>query len=247
MRIPIAHCLAWPDRIDEPRAPARSRRGCQPDLRGTRSATASRRSRSPREALEAGGAAPTVLNAANEVAVAEFSPAASDLPEFRRSSRRRSMRALGRRAHRASRQASTKRLPSTIVARSLPRALAARNCRKGILRNAGFTTAIRRSRHGFFSEFRAMWGGGSTGYAPAVPVRADDRGLLPRARPFPGRALVRRPGAGVFDRLRPGDCRLQRPSRHALEDLRHSARRLCQILRRRERCQRAGPGSARRQ
>src|SRR6478672_4210007 len=50
MRIPIAYCLAWPERIQGP-AP-------RLDL--------------ARRALEAGGALPTVLNAANEVAVGEF-------------------------------------------------------------------------------------------------------------------------------------------------------------------------------
>ncbi|MCZ7656981.1 MAG: 1-deoxy-D-xylulose-5-phosphate reductoisomerase [Xanthobacteraceae bacterium] len=71
MRIPIAHCLAWPGRMDG--AALRldlARIGTlsfeQPDL-----------ARFPalglaRGALEAGGGAPTVLNAANEVAVAEF-------------------------------------------------------------------------------------------------------------------------------------------------------------------------------
>jgi 1-deoxy-D-xylulose-5-phosphate reductoisomerase len=70
MRVPIAHCLAWPDRIDaatrlefarlqnltfEEPDPARF-----PALRLARLA------------LESGGAAPTVLNAANEIAVGEF-------------------------------------------------------------------------------------------------------------------------------------------------------------------------------
>jgi 1-deoxy-D-xylulose-5-phosphate reductoisomerase len=71
MRIPIAHCLAWPERIDGP-APRLDLTQVatltfeQPDL-----------DRFPalglaRAALEAGGAAPTVLNAANEVAVGAF-------------------------------------------------------------------------------------------------------------------------------------------------------------------------------
>ena len=71
MRMPIAHCLAWPRRIDGP-APrldlaqigAADLRGagCQP-LPGAGAGAAR---------LEAGGAAPTVLNAADEVAVGEF-------------------------------------------------------------------------------------------------------------------------------------------------------------------------------
>lgn len=71
MRVPIAHCLAWPERIDGP-APrldlARLRELTfeDPDLvRFPALALA-------RQAMEKGGAAPTVLNAADEVAVAEF-------------------------------------------------------------------------------------------------------------------------------------------------------------------------------
>jgi 1-deoxy-D-xylulose-5-phosphate reductoisomerase len=71
MRVPIAHCLAWPQRIDWP-AP-------RLDLArlGTLTFEAPDLVRFPaislaRHALELGGGAPTVLNAANEVAVAEF-------------------------------------------------------------------------------------------------------------------------------------------------------------------------------
>ena len=49
-----------------------------------------------------------------------------------------------------------------------------------------------------------------------------------------------------LDRFRSRTGRLQRPPRHALENLRHSARRLCEILRRRECGQRARPGGRRR-
>jgi 1-deoxy-D-xylulose-5-phosphate reductoisomerase len=71
MRIPIAHCLAWPQRIDGPAA--------RLDLAQVRELTfeAPDLVRFPalalaRQAMETGGAAPTVLNAANEVAVGEF-------------------------------------------------------------------------------------------------------------------------------------------------------------------------------
>jgi len=71
MRIPIAHCLAWPRRIDGPAA--------QLDLARVRELTfeAPDLVRFPalaiaRRVLQTGGAAPTVFNAANEVAVAEF-------------------------------------------------------------------------------------------------------------------------------------------------------------------------------
>ena len=71
MRIPIAHCLAWPRRIDGPAA--------RLDLAALRELTfeAPDLERFPalalaRRAMETGGAAPTVLNAADEVAVSEF-------------------------------------------------------------------------------------------------------------------------------------------------------------------------------
>ncbi len=71
MRIPIAHCLAWPERIDGPAA--------RLDLAKVRELTFEEADtmRFPalalaRQAMKTGGAAPTVLNAADEVAVAEF-------------------------------------------------------------------------------------------------------------------------------------------------------------------------------
>ena len=71
MRIPIAYALAWPDRMETPAqrldlaAIARLDFG-EPDLERFPAL------RLAREALEAGGAAPAVLNAANEIAVATF-------------------------------------------------------------------------------------------------------------------------------------------------------------------------------
>ena len=71
MRIPIAHCLAWPTRIEGP--------GPRLDLARIATLTfeAPDVQRFPalalaRRALEAGNGAPTALNAANEVAVGEF-------------------------------------------------------------------------------------------------------------------------------------------------------------------------------
>ncbi len=71
MRIPIAYCLAWPERIEGPAprlnlADAATLTFEEPDTARFPALVLARR------ALEAGGAAPTVLNAANEVAVAEF-------------------------------------------------------------------------------------------------------------------------------------------------------------------------------
>jgi len=71
MRIPIAHCLAWPVRMGTPAARLDLARVAsltfeEPDpVRFPALALA-------RQALAAGGAAPTVLNAANEIAVKEF-------------------------------------------------------------------------------------------------------------------------------------------------------------------------------
>jgi 1-deoxy-D-xylulose-5-phosphate reductoisomerase len=71
MRIPISHCLAWPERMEEPA------RRLRLDEMASLTFEAPDLVRFPalrlaRTALEEGGAAPTVLNAANEVAVAEF-------------------------------------------------------------------------------------------------------------------------------------------------------------------------------
>lgn len=71
MRVPIASCLAWPERMDTPLEPLNlakigSLNFEEPDevrFPATRLA---------REAVQQGGAAPAVLNAANEVAVAAF-------------------------------------------------------------------------------------------------------------------------------------------------------------------------------
>src|ERR1700689_700339 len=71
MRIPISHCLAWPVRMGTPAARLDLARVAtltfeEPDpVRFPALAIA-------RRALAAGGAAPTILNAANEIAVREF-------------------------------------------------------------------------------------------------------------------------------------------------------------------------------
>jgi 1-deoxy-D-xylulose-5-phosphate reductoisomerase len=71
MRIPIAHTLAWPERIETPAEKldlvrVGSLSFEEPDLERFPAM------RVARAALEAGGAAPIVLNASNEVAVAAF-------------------------------------------------------------------------------------------------------------------------------------------------------------------------------
>jgi 1-deoxy-D-xylulose-5-phosphate reductoisomerase len=71
MRVPIAHCLAWPERLGNAAARLDWTKVSNlsfemPDLKRFPALALAR------AALEAGGAAPTVLNAANEIAVAEF-------------------------------------------------------------------------------------------------------------------------------------------------------------------------------
>jgi 1-deoxy-D-xylulose-5-phosphate reductoisomerase len=71
MRIPIAHCLAWPERLQtaSPRldlgAVGRLEFSAPDEIRFPALRIA-------RECLQAGGGAPTILNAANEIAVAAF-------------------------------------------------------------------------------------------------------------------------------------------------------------------------------
>nr|WP_243403993.1 1-deoxy-D-xylulose-5-phosphate reductoisomerase [Zavarzinia aquatilis] len=71
MRVPIAHALAWPDRMETPVArldlAAIARLTFEPPDPQRFPAL-----RLARHALKCGGAAPTILNAANEIAVAAF-------------------------------------------------------------------------------------------------------------------------------------------------------------------------------
>ncbi|MCH8615353.1 1-deoxy-D-xylulose-5-phosphate reductoisomerase [Sphingomonas sp. SM33] len=83
MRIPIAHALAWPERIATPAQrldlAAIARLDFEaPDLERFPAL------RLAREALEAGGSAPIVLNAANEVAVASFLDGRIPFPDIAR-------------------------------------------------------------------------------------------------------------------------------------------------------------------
>jgi 1-deoxy-D-xylulose-5-phosphate reductoisomerase len=71
MRVPIAHTLAWPDRIATPMAPLDLVAVGRLDFEAPDAARFPAL-RLAREALEAGGARPAILNAANEVAVAAF-------------------------------------------------------------------------------------------------------------------------------------------------------------------------------
>ena len=73
MRIPIAHCLGWPDRITQgPGREARSWPRSASSPSRNRISSGSRRCGLAYEALRTGRGATTVFNAANEVAVAAF-------------------------------------------------------------------------------------------------------------------------------------------------------------------------------
>jgi 1-deoxy-D-xylulose-5-phosphate reductoisomerase len=81
MRIPIAYALAWPERMETPAQRldlvAIARLDFEvPDLERFPALGLAR------EALEAGGAAPIALNAANEVAVASFLGGEIHFPEI---------------------------------------------------------------------------------------------------------------------------------------------------------------------
>ncbi len=131
MRIPIAHCLAWPQRIDTPAA--------RLDLARVRELTfeAPDPVRFPavtlaRRVMEMGGAAPTVLNAADEVAVGEFIagriafPAIVTLVEA-------TLDAASARGLLAEPAGIDEAIAVDHIARSLGPGPLARNCRKGIL------------------------------------------------------------------------------------------------------------------
>ena len=113
MRIPISHCLAWPVRMDTPAARLDLAQIStltfeEPDMVRFPALAMARR------ALAAGGAAPTVLNAANEIAVREFLAATSDFAELRPWSRRHSTLPSGA-ARWRSLNRSMRRSPLTIM------------------------------------------------------------------------------------------------------------------------------------
>ena len=72
MRVPISYALHHPERADVPVPAARPRRAGRAHLRGARHWTRSPACAWPARPREAGGTAPCVLNAANEVAVHAF-------------------------------------------------------------------------------------------------------------------------------------------------------------------------------
>jgi len=81
MRIPIAYALAWPERISTPAQRLDLATIARLDFEAPDLARFPAL-RLAREALEAGGAAPIVLNAANEIAVAAFLGGEISFPEI---------------------------------------------------------------------------------------------------------------------------------------------------------------------
>ncbi len=71
MRVPIAHCLAWPERMATPMAPLDLVKIGRLDFEAP-DETRFRSLALARAAVDAGGARPAILNAANEIAVAAF-------------------------------------------------------------------------------------------------------------------------------------------------------------------------------
>ncbi|MEH3121760.1 MAG: 1-deoxy-D-xylulose-5-phosphate reductoisomerase [Sphingomonas phyllosphaerae] len=71
MRVPIAHCLAWPERMATPMAPLDLVKIGRLDFERP-DETRFRSLALARAAVNAGGARPAILNAANEIAVAAF-------------------------------------------------------------------------------------------------------------------------------------------------------------------------------
>lgn len=71
MRVPIAHCLAWPERMATPMSPLDLVKLGRLDFEAP-DALRFHALTLARDAAEAGGARPAILNAANEVAVAAF-------------------------------------------------------------------------------------------------------------------------------------------------------------------------------
>jgi 1-deoxy-D-xylulose-5-phosphate reductoisomerase len=81
MRIPIAYALAWPQRLETPAQRLDLAAIARLDFEAP-DATRFPALRLARDALEAGGAAPIVLNAANETAVASFLGGAIRFPDI---------------------------------------------------------------------------------------------------------------------------------------------------------------------
>ena len=204
-----------------------------------------------REAMQRGGMAPAVLNAANEVAVEAFltgrlgflqiAQLVAETLEMADGARPAGARPTDLSA-RAGRRCGGARVGAELAGdqwcADRPRALT--RARGAELRVDD--RSWRLDGDGMLDQGLGGFCRRYPGRSAAVPVRADGRRVRPRARPFPGGALVRRQGQGLLDRLRPGDLRLQRPPRHALALRLDPARRLRQVPGRREQRQRAHRG-----
>ena len=170
-----------------------------------------------REALQAGGGASSVLNAANEVAVAAFLGRQIRFTDIAAICEQ----VLERTAGRPDRAAGPG--PGARCRGQAPRGRRGRRAPQEHDRLTLTTRTPDQTHHGN--------PGSDTALRLLVPGAADRARVRPRIRPLHRRALVRRAGRGVLDRLRPGAVRPDRQARHALEVQRHPARRLRQDVR----------------
>ena len=208
----------WAGRRGSPPAPRSST--CAP-IRAWSSSrptpSASRPCGWPALALRQGGAAPTILNAANEVAVAAFLDRSDRLSRHRPHRRRRCWSGWP-----ASRVMISKPLSPTM--------------RRLDVSQPGCWPRPAPARHPEGSQTSMI-----ATIAPIcdpVPARPVGRRVRARVRALLGRPAQRRADRGVLDRLRARAVRPQRPARHPLEVQRGPARRLCEDAGRRRRDQR---------
>ena len=198
--------------------------------------------------MQQGGMAPAVLNAANEVAVEAFLAGRLGFLQIAQLVAETLEMAEGQgvlgSAHGLERRAGRRRGGAKVGAEL---AGDRRPCRPHNERQTGLLSlrmAAEARWRWDFSDQGLGRGLELSGGSAAVLVRPDGRRVHSRARPFPRRPLVRREGQGLLHRLRQGDLRLLRSTRHPLALRLDTARRLRQVSRRREQRQRALQGRA---
>ena len=213
MRTPIAHCLAYPDRIASGVRP--------PDLAALGRLTFERADlqRFPAlglaiEALRTGGGAPTALNAANEIAVAAFLDVASVSAISPGWCLRRSPR--WRRRESSQRQRMLREHWPFTISRVTGRNASWPRCSGPVTLRQSLSSGAPEARTGQCGVLMALmhsladllaW----LGWCVDPVSRCSERGrVLPRARSLFGGALVRRQNRRVLARLRPGTRRARR-------------------------------------